>query len=117
MENEQAIEHEFNDQLFLDFRQIFKNLPIEDYKHACDTFERSTLVRFYNDLKRKDYGILKTECFLRFLIDRTEKKWNGYIFKNHNKTPKEKTSGSFGANEKFNFDEYFKKERQKFFDV
>ena len=114
LESEQAIEHEFNDKLFLDFRQIFKNLPIEDYSHACETFERSTLVRFLNDLKRKNYGNLKTECFLRYLIERTEKRWNGYFFKTQKQTPKEekeKTSGSF------DFDEYFKKERQKFFDV
>ena len=92
-------------------------MPIEDYSHACDTFERSTLVRFYNDLQRKNYGSLKTECFLRYLIERTEKRWNGYFFKTQKQTPKEKTSGSFGANEKFNFEDYIEKERQKFFDV
>ena len=121
LEKEQAIDNEFNDELFLNFRQIFKNLPIEDYKHACDTFERSTLVRFYNDLKNKSYSSLKTECFLRYLLDRTNKKWNGYLYKTQNKTPKEEapgqTSGSFGGDEKFNFDEYLEKERQKFFDV
>lgn len=111
LENEQAIENEFCDELFLDFRQIFKNLPVEDYKHACETFERSTLVRFLNDLKRKNYGNLKTECFLRYLIERTEQKWNGYFFKIQKSTPKEKTSGSF------NFNEHLQKERQKFFDV
>lgn len=114
LETEQAIESEFNDELFLNFRQIFKNLPIDDYCHACDTFERSTLVRFYNDLNKKSYGSLKTECFLRYLNERTEKRWNGYLFKSYKKTPKEekeKTSGSF------DFDEYMKKERQKFFDV
>lgn len=119
LESEQATDNEFNDELFISFRQIFKNLPIEDYKHACETFERSTLVRFLNDLKNKSYSSLKTECFLRYLLDRTNKKWNGYLYKTQNKTPKEpgQTSGSFGANEKFNFDEYMKKERQKFFDV
>lgn len=121
LETEQAIESEFSDELFISFRKIFKNLPIEDYSHACESFERSTLVRYLNDLKRKDYGSLKTECFLRFLIDRTKNKWNGYFFKKNDKTPKEKNpghaSGSFGANEKFNFDEYMQKERQKFFDV
>lgn len=123
LEKEQAIENEFTDELFLEFRQIFKNLPVEDYKHACDTFERSTLVRFLSDLKRKNYGTLKTECFLRYLIERTNQKWNGYLYKSQNKTPKKEekdpghTSGSFGDDEKFNFDEYMKKERQKFFDV
>lgn len=117
LETEQAIESEFNDELFIEFRQIFKNLPVEDYTHACETFERSTLVRFFNDLKKKSYGNLKTECFLRYLIERTEKRWNGYFFKiqNQKKTPKEeekeKTSGSF------NFDEYLETERQKFFDA
>lgn len=119
LENEQAIESEFNDELFLNFRQIFKNLPIEDYSHACETFERSTLVRFLNDLKKKNYGTLKTECFLRYLIERTEQKWNGYFFKTQKQTPKEeeKTSGSFGVNDNYNFEEYLKKQRQKFFDV
>lgn len=115
LENEQAIEDEFNDELFINFRQIFKNLPIEDYKHARETFERSTLVRFYNDLKKKSYGTLKTECFLRFLIDRTNKKWNGYLFKTQKQTPKEEDPGH--ASGSFDFDEYMKKERQKFFDV
>ena len=113
-------DNEFNDELFLGFRQIFNKLPIEDYKHACDTFEHSTLVRFLNDLKNKSYSSLKTECFLRYLLDRTNKKWNGYLYKTQNKTPKEEpghASGSFGSNEKFNFDEYLQKERQKFFDV
>lgn len=120
LELEKTHESEFNDELFVDFRQIFKNLPIEDYKHACETFERSTLVRFYNDLKRKDYGTLKTECFLRFLIDRTNKKWNGYLFKTQKQTPKEDpghASGSFGSNDNYNFEEYLKKQRQKFFEV
>lgn len=121
LELENTHECEFNDELFLNFRQIFKNLPIDDYCHACDTFERSTLVRFYNDLKRKDYGTLKTECFLRYLNERTEKKWNGYLFKSYKKTPKEEdpghASGSFVGNEKFNFDDYLEKERKKFFDV
>lgn len=121
LENEQAIESEFNDELFIEFRQIFKNLPVDDYKHACDNFERSTLVRFLNDLQRKNYGNLKTECFLRYLIERTEQKWNGYFFKKQNKTPKKEepvqTSGSFVGNEKFNFDEYLQNERKKFFDV
>lgn len=118
LETEQAIENEFNDKLFIEFRQIFNKLTIEDYSHACDTFERSTLVRYLNDLKKKSYGTLKTECFLRYLIERTEKKWNGYLFKTQKQTPKEeKTSGSFGGNEKFNFDEHMKKERQKFFDA
>lgn len=121
LEKEQAIESEFRDELFLNFRQIFKNLPIDDYCHACDTFERSTLVRFYNDLKKKSYGTLKTECFLRYLNERTEKKWNGYLYKHYDKTPKKEepgqTSGSFGASDNFNFDEYMKKERQKFFDM
>ena len=115
LENEQAIDSEFNDELFISFRQIFKNLPVEDYKHACDTFERSTLVRFLSDLKRKNYGTLKTECFLRYLIERTEKKWNGYLFKNYKKTPKEEDPGH--ASGSFDFDEYIQKERQKFFDV
>ena len=115
-------DNEFNDELFIEFRQIFQNLPIEDYKHACETFERSTLVRFLNDLRQKNYGTLKTECFLRYLLDRTNKKWNGYFYKTQNQTPKEEedpgqTSGSFGATDNFNFDEYLKKERQKFFDV
>ena len=120
LELENTHESEFNDELFLNFRQIFKNLPIDDYCHACDTFERSTLVRFYNDLKRKDYGTLKTECFLRYLNERTEKRWNGYLFKSYKKTPKEEpghASGSFGATEKFNFEDYLEKERQKFFDA
>lgn len=121
LEKEQAIDSEFNDELFLNFRQIFKNLPVEDYCHACETFERSTLVRFLNDLKKKNYGTLKTECFLRYLIERTNQKWNGYLYKTQNKTPKEKdpghASGSFGANENYNFEEYLKKQRQKFFDV
>lgn len=123
LEKEQAIESEFRDELFIEFRQIFKNLPVEDYCHACETFERSTLIRFLSDLKRKNYGTLKTECFLRYLIERTNQKWNGYLYKSQNKTPKKEekdpgqTSGSFGDDEKFNFDEYMKKERQKFFDV
>ena len=121
LEIENTHENEFNDELFLNFRQIFKNLPIEDYKHARETFEHSTLVRFFNDLKNKSYSSLKTECFLRYLLDRTTKKWNGYLFKICDKTPKEEepghASGSFETNEKFNFDEYLKKERQKFFDV
>lgn len=121
LELENTHEDEFNDELFISFRQIFKNLPIEDYKHARETFEHSTLVRFFNDLKNKSYSSLKTECFLRYLLDRTTKKWNGYLFKICDKTPKEEdpghASGSFEANEKFNFDEYLKKERQKFFDV
>lgn len=119
LEIENTNDHEFNDELFISFRQIFKNLPIEDYKHACETFERATLVRYLNDLRQKSYGNLKTECFLRYLLDRTNKKWNGYLYKSQNKAPKEdpQTSGSFGGDEKFNFDEYMKKERQKFFDV
>lgn len=120
LEKEQAIENEFNDELFIEFRQIFKNLPVEDYKHACETFERATLVRYLNDLRQKSYGNLKTECFLRYLLDRTNKKWNGYLFKTlQNQTPKEdpQTSGAFGGDEKFNFDEYLKKQRQKFFDA
>lgn len=119
LEREQAIESEFRDELFLNFRQIFKNLPIDDYSHACDTFERSTLVRFYNDLKRKDYGTLKTECFLRYLMERTEKRWNGYLFKTPKKEEKDpgNASGSFDASDNFNFDDYLEKERQKFFDA
>jgi hypothetical protein len=51
---------------------------------------------------------------LRYLNERTEQKWNGYFFKKHDKTPKEEesTSGSFG-----DFDDYLRKERQKFFNV
>lgn len=121
LEYEQVIDSEFNDELFISFRQIFNKLPIEDYKHACDTFERSTLVRFLSDLKRKNYGTLKTECFLRYLIERTNQKWNGYLYKTQNKTPKKEepgqTSGSFVANENFSFNDYLEKERQKFFDI
>jgi len=72
------------DQLYLDFCRKFKDLSINDYEFALNTYELTTLHQFLNDMQK--YSSLSSEKFLSYLEDRTSKGWQNYQIK------KEKTS-------------------------
>lgn len=78
------------DQLYLDFCRKFKDLSVQDYEFALNTYELSTLQQFLNDMQK--YSSLSSDKFLSYLEDRTSKGWANYTPK------KEKTTDEDIAN-------------------
>lgn len=78
------------DQLYLDFCKKFKNLSVQDYELALNTYELSTLKQYLNDMQK--YSSLSNDKFLSYLEDRVAKGWLNYTLK------KEKTSDEDIAN-------------------
>jgi plasmid replication initiation protein len=74
------------DQLYLDFCRKFKDLSVQDYELALNTYELSTLHQFLNDMQK--YSTLSSDKFLSYLEDRTSKGWQNYLMKKA-KTPDE----------------------------
>lgn len=74
------------DQLYLDFCRKFKDLSVNDYELALNTYELSTLHQFLNDMQK--YSTLSSDKFLSYLEDRTSKGWQNYLMKKA-KTPDE----------------------------
>lgn len=78
------------DQLYLDFCRKFKDLSVQDYELALNTYELSTLHQYLNDIQK--YSSLSNDKFLSYLSDRTSKGWQNYQLK------KEKTTDEDIAN-------------------
>jgi plasmid replication initiation protein len=74
------------DQLYLDFCRKFKDLSVQDYELALNTYELSTLHQFLNDMQK--YSTLSNDKFLSYLEDRVKKGWANYTPKKE-KTPDE----------------------------
>lgn len=74
------------DQLYLDFCRKFKDLSVQDYELALNTYEISTLHQFLNDMQK--YSTLSSDKFLSYLEDRVAKGWLNYQMKKE-KTPDE----------------------------
>ena len=78
------------DQLYLEFCKKFKDLSVQDYELALNTYELSTLHQYLNDIQK--YSSLSNDKFLSYLSDRTSKGWQNYQLK------KEKTTDEDIAN-------------------
>ena len=78
------------DELYLDFCRKFKDLSVQDYEFALNTYELSTLRQYLNDIQK--YSSLSSDKFLTYLADRTSKGWQNYQLK------KEKTTDEDIAN-------------------
>lgn len=72
------------DQLYLDFCRKFKDLSINDYEFALNTYELTTLHQFLNDMQK--YSTLSSDKFLSYLEDRTKKGWLNYSLKKQKDT-------------------------------
>lgn len=81
----QPYAHAF-DKLYLDFCRKFKDLSVQDYELALNTYELTTLHQYLNDMQK--YSSLSNDKFLSYLSDRTSKGWQNYQLKKE-KTPDE----------------------------
>lgn len=67
------------DQLYLDFCEKFKDLSVQDYEFALNTYELTTLHQFLNDMQK--YSSLSSDKFLSYLEDRITRGWQNYSYK------------------------------------